>query len=295
VRDPDKKFVASVVEALGRCAQALPEIADKCMELLMKLVGSSDKDVVAQSVIVVRQLLQCNAKLHSGIIRKIALLLDDVEIPSARAAIVWIIGEYREKIPLLAPDCLRKLAKSFCDEEDFVKMQILNLSMKLFLSNPQQTAVLFRYVMDLCKYDLNFDLRDRTRLIKALFFKKKAKRKTKVVESGETGEVNAEEEKDEEENDINPIGTEVKDTFKQMLLSEKPAPVMVLPYKDRENFTIGSLSHTMMQTAHMYEALPDFPKVAPDPDVRNPKGAEEKRGSDSDSDAKKMSKEKKRQ
>ena len=94
VRDPDKRFVGQVVEALGRCAQALPEIADRCMELLVKLMSSSDQSVVAQSVIVIRQLLQGNAKLHSSVIRKVAELADTVRVPSARAAIVWMIGEY---------------------------------------------------------------------------------------------------------------------------------------------------------------------------------------------------------
>jgi vesicle coat complex subunit len=49
-----------------------------------------------------------------------------------------------EKIPLIAPDCLRKLAKSFTDEDDSVKQQILNLAVKLYQSNPKQTALLFK-------------------------------------------------------------------------------------------------------------------------------------------------------
>jgi vesicle coat complex subunit len=49
-----------------------------------------------------------------------------------------------EKIPLIAPDCLRKLAKSFADEDESVKHQILNLAVKLYQSNPKQTALLFK-------------------------------------------------------------------------------------------------------------------------------------------------------
>ena len=44
---------------------------------------------------------------------------------SARAAVLWVVGEYCQRIPLLAPDVLRKLAKSFCNETDEVKLQVL--------------------------------------------------------------------------------------------------------------------------------------------------------------------------
>jgi hypothetical protein len=39
--------------------------------------------------------------------------------------------------------------------------------------NPKQTKKLFKYVMDMCKYDLDYDLRDKARLYRALFFKPK--------------------------------------------------------------------------------------------------------------------------
>ena len=46
-----------------------------------------------------------------------AMLLDTVEVPGSKAVIVWVIGEYCERIPLLAPDVLRKMAKAFCTQE----------------------------------------------------------------------------------------------------------------------------------------------------------------------------------
>jgi AP-3 complex subunit beta len=272
MRDPDKKFVSQVVESLSRCAQLLPEIAERCMDLLMRQVSSREPNVVARSVVSIRQLLQCNTSLHSGVIRKMARLLDTVSIGSARAAIVWIVGEYREQIPKTAPDCLRKLAKTFCQEEDFVKMQILNLAVKMFLSNAQQTAALFRYIMDLCKYDQNYDLRDRVRLIRALFFKKKSRRRRGKEE--EDGDEKAEE-------DPEPTGSDVKNMFKQVLLSEKPVPVIHQPYKERETYSLSSLSHTLMKRVAQYEDLPEFPLEMPDPSTRDPPAHTSRRDSSS--------------
>lgn len=56
----------------------------------------------------------------------------------ARASILWLIGEYCEHVPKIAPDVLRKMAKSFTNEEDIVKLQVINLAAKLYLTNSKQ-------------------------------------------------------------------------------------------------------------------------------------------------------------
>lgn len=48
-----------------------------------------------------------------------AKLLDFITISAARASILWLIGEYSERVPKIAPDVLRKLAKTFIDEVSF--------------------------------------------------------------------------------------------------------------------------------------------------------------------------------
>ena len=83
---------------------------------------------------------------------------------------MWVVGEYCRRIPLLAPDVLRKLAKSFCSETDEVKVQVLNLAVKLCLNNPGQTQLLTQYVLNLAKYDMSYDIRDRARFIRAFLF-----------------------------------------------------------------------------------------------------------------------------
>ena len=65
--------------------------------------------------------------------------MDTVEEPGSKAAIVWVVGEYCERIPLHAPDVLRKMAKAFCTQEVPVKLQV---------------------VFNLPKFDQNYDLRD---------------------------------------------------------------------------------------------------------------------------------------
>ena len=62
-------------------------------------------------------------------------MADKVTVPLARASILWLIGEYSDRVNKIAPDVLRKMAKIFCDEENIVKLQIINLGIKLYVTN----------------------------------------------------------------------------------------------------------------------------------------------------------------
>ena len=70
----------------------------------------------------------------------------------ARASILWLIGEYCEHVPKIAPDVLRKMAKSFTNEDDIVKLQILNLAAKLYLTNSKQ--VIARVILSTQLYQI---------------------------------------------------------------------------------------------------------------------------------------------
>lgn len=67
-------------------------------------------------MIVIKNLLQSKSAEHYEIISQMAKLIDYITIPAARASILWLIGEYNEKVPKIAPDVLRKMAKTFVDE-----------------------------------------------------------------------------------------------------------------------------------------------------------------------------------
>jgi AP-3 complex subunit beta len=72
--------------------------------------------VVAESVVVIKRLLQTQAADPKEIITHMARLLDSITVAQARAAILWLLGEHSQKVPNIAPDILRKLAKTFSDE-----------------------------------------------------------------------------------------------------------------------------------------------------------------------------------
>ena len=71
-------------------------------------------------------------------IAALCLCRPNLQVPMARASILWLMGEYCERVPKIAPDVLRKMAKSFTAEEDIVKLQTVNLAAKLYLTNSKQ-------------------------------------------------------------------------------------------------------------------------------------------------------------
>ncbi|KAI5615457.1 AP-3 complex subunit beta-2 isoform X1, partial [Silurus asotus] len=238
IKSMDKDFVAATIQAIGRCATNIGEVRDTCLNGLVQLLSNRDELVVAESVVVIKKLLQMQPEQHSDIIKHMAKLTDNIQVPMARASILWLIGEYCEHVPKIAPDVLRKMAKSFTNEEDIVKLQIINLAAKLYLTNSKQTKLLTQYVLNLAKYDQNYDIRDRARFIRQL-----------IVPTDKSGALSK--------------------YAKKLFLALKPAPVLESPFKDRDHFQLGSLSHLLNTKAGGYQELPDWPESAPDPSVRN--------------------------
>ncbi|XP_053151858.1 LOW QUALITY PROTEIN: AP-3 complex subunit beta-1 [Hemicordylus capensis] len=238
VKSQDKQFAAATIQAIGRCATNIIEVTDTCLNGLVCLLSNRDEIVVAESVVVIKKLLQTQPAHHGEIIKRMAKLLDSITVPVARASILWLTGEYCERVPKVAPDVLRKMAKSFTTEDDLVKLQILNLAAKLYLTNSKQTKLLTQYILNLGKYDQSYDIRDRTRFIRQL-----------IVPNEKSGALSK--------------------YAKKIFLAQKPAPLLESPFKDREHFQLGTLSHSLNMKTNGYLELSNWPEIAPDPSVRN--------------------------
>jgi AP-3 complex subunit beta len=117
------------------------------------LAATTYNDYSLLSVLLLLYYLQA-PEARVKIVRQLARMLETIKAPAARASIVWMVGSYHHLVPKIAPDALRELAKSFKTEEAQVKLQVLNLACKLYLSEPVTCEKLFRYVMDMARYDM---------------------------------------------------------------------------------------------------------------------------------------------
>lgn len=266
----NKALVREAVRAIGRCAQTDPTTAPRCLKLLLGQITSLDGTLAAESLTVIRHLIQQDAHGHIGTVVRLAKNLDSASDPQARATIVWLVGEFSgmNGEDNIAPDVLRILLKDFSSESEAAKRQILLLAAKVYLHHinrknesekddahnddpPEEVEThsierLWEYALLLVRYDTSYDLRDRARMYRALLA--------------------------------------VPQLATLMLLAEKPAPQAPSPSESRKGFLLGSSTLVLaggggVHGIQGYQALPDWVEEGrqPDPRLREPEGSQASR------------------
>lgn len=134
-------IIQESVRAIGRCAQNNSRAAARCLRLLLKQTSSQDGNLVAESLTVIRHLIQQNPQGHVKTVIRLAKNLDTTTNPQARASIIWLVGEFSHVADEenIAPDVLRILAKGFADESEAAKLQIVLLAAKVYLHHLNRT------------------------------------------------------------------------------------------------------------------------------------------------------------
>ncbi|KAI1114422.1 ARM repeat-containing protein [Nemania sp. NC0429] len=266
-RGTNKALVREAVRAIGRCAQGDPATAPRCMRLLLGQITSLDGTLAAESLTVIRHLIQLDPQGHTGTVVRLAKNLDSATDPQARATIIWLVGEFSglNGEDNIAADVLRILLKDFANESEVAKRQVVLLAAKVYLhhinreagnqTQPEPTpgddempapvgfapstdhpvTKLWDYVSLLVRYDTSYDLRDRTRLYKALLA--------------------------------------VPQLASLMLLAPKPAPQAPSPSETRRGFLLGSSALVLaggggIHALRGYEPLPDWVREGHEPDPK---------------------------
>ncbi|KAI9753922.1 MAG: hypothetical protein M4579_004943 [Chaenotheca gracillima] len=134
-RGSNRDLVRESVRAIGRCAQNDSSTSPRCMRLLLRQISSPDGNLVAESLTVIRHLIQQDPAAHTQTVIRLAKNLDTATNPQARAGIIWLVGEFAgiDGENNIAPDVLRILAKSFTDESEAAKLQIVLLAAKVYV------------------------------------------------------------------------------------------------------------------------------------------------------------------
>ncbi|CAK0837360.1 unnamed protein product, partial [Prorocentrum cordatum] len=198
------EFVALAVQTITQIALKISSVADACLRGLVKMLDSKCEALACEAVVALRTLLQRRQRsADSGlgsVLPHLARYLEDLAAPTARASVVWIIGQYQREAPRLAPDVVRRMAKTFSSERQEVKQQILGLGLKVWafhLLNSRgevprgdqdacaeahvtelpaeesarllpRLEALVDHVSDLAAYDTVWDVRDTARALRQL-------------------------------------------------------------------------------------------------------------------------------
>jgi len=160
-QEVDIDFVRRSVRAIGRVAIKLDCAAEKCVQVLSDLVKTRVNYVVQESVIVIKDIFRRYPRKYEKIIVTLCDNLESLNEPEAKASMIWIIGEYAERI-VDAGDRLEHFIDSFEEEGAMVQLQLLTSTVKLFLKKPDKAKGLVQKVLNLAtEASDNPDLRDR--------------------------------------------------------------------------------------------------------------------------------------
>ncbi|KAI5631580.1 AP-3 complex subunit beta-2 [Phthorimaea operculella] len=150
--------------------------------------------------------------------------------PNARAAAVWLVAEHGAKHPRAAA-ILAHMANNFADQDELVKLQLLSLAVKLSITQPD-TLPVCQYILSLARYDASYDVRDRARMLRR--FIEPSQQQGSLIWS-----------------------TVAADVF----CPDKPKPTIQSAFKDRQQYTIGTLSQYIGTAASGYRPLPTAPSA----------------------------------
>ncbi|CAG8432675.1 5657_t:CDS:10 [Diversispora eburnea] len=144
----DVDFVRKSVRAIGQCAIKIDEASERCINVLLDLIDTKD-------------IFRKYPHKYEGIIPVLCQNLDALDEPEAKASLIWIIGEYAERIEN-ADELIVSFLDTFRDENSQVELQLVTATVKLFLKKPQSTKNIVQRVLQYATTECdNPDIRDR--------------------------------------------------------------------------------------------------------------------------------------
>ncbi|KAI9704886.1 MAG: hypothetical protein M1836_006666 [Candelina mexicana] len=157
----DVHFVRKSVRAIGKLAIKIEPAARRCINTLLELVATKVSYIVQEATVVIRNIFRKYPNQYESIISTLCENLDSLDEPEAKAAMIWVIGQYADRIDdsdVLLDDFLF----SFADEPVEVQLALLTATVKLFIQRPTKGQDLVPKVLKWATEETdNPDLRDR--------------------------------------------------------------------------------------------------------------------------------------
>ena len=160
--DVDIQFVRRSVKLIGQCAIKLEKAAQRCVETLVELVKTQIGFVIQEAIIGLRDIFRRYPNTFEGAMTIINENLRSLDDPEAKAALIWIIGEYSDRIDG-AENQLTKFIDNLKEEPYIVQINILNSATKTFLKcQSEESYNILNQIFDFCTKECeNADIRER--------------------------------------------------------------------------------------------------------------------------------------
>ena len=160
--DVDIKFVRRSVKLIGQCAIKLEKAAQRCVETLVELVKTQVSFVIQEAIIALKDIFRRYPNTFEGATAIINENLRTLDDPEAKAALIWIIGEYSDRIEG-AENQLIKFIDNLKEEPYVIQINILDSATKTFLKcQSEESYNILNQVFDFCTKECEDpDVRDR--------------------------------------------------------------------------------------------------------------------------------------
>ncbi|KAF8520233.1 adaptin N terminal region-domain-containing protein [Hysterangium stoloniferum] len=159
----DIDFVRKAVRSIGRLAIKVEAAADRSIKVLLSLIDRGVSYVVQEAVIVIKDIFRRYPGQYEGILPTLCQNLDVLDEPEAKAAMIWVIGQYAYRIDN-SDELLDDLLYTFLEDPVEVQLALLTAAVKLFVYKSQSNTAkeLVHKVLKWATEEVdNPDLRDR--------------------------------------------------------------------------------------------------------------------------------------
>ena len=157
----DVHFVRKAVRAIGKLAIKIEPAARRCIDLLLELVSTKVTYIVQEATVVIKNIFRKYPNQYESIIGTLCEHLDSLDEPEAKAAMVWVIGQYADRIEN-SDALLEDFLYTFSEEPVEVQLALLTATVKLFIQRPTRAQELVPKVLKWATEETdNPDLRDR--------------------------------------------------------------------------------------------------------------------------------------
>lgn len=157
----DVAFSQQAISSISQIALRLPSRAEKCVSMLMSLLGRKLSHITEQIAIVTMDICRRYPKQHMSLVSALCDSVVDMSDSYAKCALVWILGEHAKELTN-ALEILEIITTNIADENAAVQLQILTACVKCFLLRGTDAQSITNFALQYAlEQSENADLRDR--------------------------------------------------------------------------------------------------------------------------------------
>ena len=112
-------------------------------------------------ILMLQDIFRKYPKRYESIIPTLCQNLESLDEPDAKASLIWMIGEYADRIEN-ADELIENFLDTFMEDNSQVQLQLLSATVKLFLKKPSEAQDIVHRVLQTATQEVeNADTRDR--------------------------------------------------------------------------------------------------------------------------------------